>query len=220
MLVPSQLGIPGDISVFSSYLLTKQLISIFSTDLTGLWLGQDLITDGNNNITSWPGRVGPTLVNGTSMLFQSTSLNGRQAMSSSVSVVRYLIGTLTAPALSIWSVAVIPSLPFSDFLSLALVANTSLAIIGTSGANTLYTGQGWTHNVDGVSTEIVTSGIHILEGHITTNTFSSIIVGDHMSIASRAWITPIGFLMTLSRIPSTVQRSIAVSAIARYQRIL
>lgn len=197
--------------------LTAQLQAIHGAALIGLWIQDDQILDGVNNVTGIPGRVGGSAVNGSAECFQATRLNGRAAMTTSTSAIRYLQAEANATILTVVVVAQLPSLPFAGYPTLAQSLPSYGMIIGEDGLSALYSGQAQVHAVDGSVTHSVTPGAHILESRQAAGT--ALCIGGNPTNATRSWTAPIGTVFVLSDSPSAAQRAMYVNSLKRYYRL-
>jgi hypothetical protein len=199
--------------------LKNALQDIYSTDLVGLWVGEDIKIDVDGNVTSWPGQVGPTLAATTNKFTLGVINNTKRAMSTNYSSTsnRYLsasIGTFKTA----FSVAVTPTTPFGGYyVSVRTEAGGDEFICCDIGTSNLYP-TGFTHYIDGNITHALTSGPHILESDkATSNVGSTLLVGGtNEGSPDRAWAAPIGCIILLNVTPTNDQRTETINLLKAY----
>jgi hypothetical protein len=191
----------------------KMPVALGATPL-GLWVGHDLVVNGSNQVTSWPGRLGPTLTNGTGTLGTRSFLRSTPAWLGNTSALCNVGATLANSYKFVAVVTSMPLLPFTNYLT-ALRSATFEMIAGTSGASTLYTGQWWGHVVDGAVTETITSSAKVvMSSYINTvDTDTNIMVGGHASILARQWPNPIALVLAATLVPSNTQLAAVLALI-------
>ncbi len=207
---------PG--GIWSPSTLYQNLRSCLGSSLTALWVGEDIVDDGNGNVTSWPSRGGPVAVNSTVDLFQVAMLNGRKAMTSSTLVLRSLSGTLALAPVCVFAVAIMPALPFAQ-LSTIFRTTTQSVITGNPGSSQISTTSAWSHYIDGILTQNVTAGAHIIQANKAGATETAFLIGGHASQSTRVWIAPIAGIVALSALPSVEQRTYVTAAMKKYWMI-
>jgi hypothetical protein len=199
--------------------LVQYLVAIFGSTLIGLWIGEDLVVDGSNNVTSWPGRIGATLTNSTANRFTIGTINGRTALApGTIAQFKSLEIDSGLLSKSDWVVTVGCSATSANETAADAYNNASASVIRDASTSSFLTATGWAHRVDGVATETIpTSGIHVFEGYRAANTATGSSVGGHRSI-SRVWPEEIALRMALSAVPTTLQRLQAQLALDSYYR--
>ncbi len=198
--------------------LHRRLVAVFGAKITGLWIGEDIACDGSGNVTSWPGRIGPTLAvfagGGT---LKRTTFNGRIAAVSSGSNRHLFDGTLS-PLKSHWSV----SNSQSTVAAWARWGDTypidgGDCQLSVSGINmyTLYEGGAWRHYVNGAFTNLLPAGSakFVTEGYNGANTRPGIAL---FGAATMGWVQPIAFSMALQNLASAGERSDGLPIIREY----
>ena len=195
--------LPGNISPNPAW-LAASLQEIYGDSLIGLWIGEDTLTDGSGNITSWPGRVGPTATPISTGRFQQVVENGRRVANNTSTTARAgLTVTIEAPKASI-CVGRAASLPFPQYNALADWGNG--AQVGVSGNSTWYAPAGITHWTNGVASEYANTSLSVFEADLPINTTSNLLIGGNVAIQERNWLGSIGLVMVLSAVPTQLQR--------------
>jgi len=197
--------------------LHTALSTLFGATLIGLWVGEDLVVDGSNNVTSWPGRVGGTLANSTAYRYQGSTLGSRKAATKTTTTVAVLSANLGAAVKSVIAVAEKLSGNFADYNQLFRAGSSSVYLIGNTGTSEWF-GAGVQHYNDGVGpTMAIPTGIHVFQGDYTSGTETTIYYGS--SAAGTNWLAPAGCLLALSAIPSAANRAAAVVPLKTYYSI-
>jgi hypothetical protein len=225
ILVSDTLSVTDEVTIESGMdpgALYSALQTIFGALLTGVWVGEDLIVDGSNNITSWPERNNTgTLTNAhATNRFTTRTVNGRLWMYTSVEAGKSLVSPARTGD-SVYMVMVsMPPLPFTDY-KLALGSNIYQVLAGASGTSTLYSSQSTLRYVDGVLTDTVSSGIHLIEA--TTGANTSFFVGgleaSYPGYPGRDWTADIGCVVVLSSAPTSQQRADALTLLKTYYNV-
>jgi hypothetical protein len=223
MSLPGIISIPNG-SVFLPGQLYNYIRSIIGSRLTGFWVGEDLVHDGTD-ILSWPGRLGGVLIVTSPGKFKTSSLNGRLAIIGTTGVRSNLIVDTGTPIKTVIGVAKVPPLPFAnpgDGGQVFIEANSitpGAAIIGLSGVSALYTGELWSHYVNGVSTDNLTSDlISVLEGYRSANTTTYMQIG--YGSGTYPWLAPQACAMSLSDLLTNNERILIIKALKEYYRII
>jgi hypothetical protein len=158
--------------------LETLLRACFGTKLIGLWIGDDIVVDGSNNVTSWPHRVGAAFANGNASRATVGALNGRRVLVG-VGNTAYLTTTLAASISTIMLVVV----PSPRLLSFAVYAD-SPANDGSIQENTnaafpspLYVAGGWAHTVDLVATENLAATSRVIWGNTVMSPSAQLNIG-------------------------------------------
>jgi hypothetical protein len=200
--------------------LHARLANLFGVDLVGLWIGEDVIVDSSNNVTSWPGRVGGTLANAGVGRYNPTTISGRKAVlvaNPSSTTTALFVNTGVQLKTTIM-VAVTPSIPFAF-----VETGFEIAISGTSGvnnlttvqgANLLYSAGGQVHYVDGILTHACSSGVHNFEGSLAASITTGVKVGQ--AGGNYTWRSPIGCGMALSAEPASGNRAESLRILREY----
>jgi hypothetical protein len=200
--------------------LANDLLNILGDSLTGLWVGEDLVVDGSNNVTSWPGRVGPTLSNTGTGFWNGSTLNNRKALIGTGSSQGCLYSAMSAPQTLI-AVAQTPALPFATYEIIARTNATSNTngFCGNNGTSAWlepdppYTA---TRYLDGVASTAITSGTHVWETYAAGDTTASVAVGYAYSTNNFSWQAPVGCVIALSAGISSDQRALATQILRGY----
>jgi hypothetical protein len=206
--------------------LHAKLATIFGADLIGLWVGEDLVVDGSNNVTSWPGRVGNSLVPVVAGVYRSAStINGRRATNASGNdFYRGLGATTTLGAKSFICVTNVAAVPLLALTCLASHQSDVHSIaVQDPGGSSFYTGSGWSHYVNGAPSELIPVGAAIVEGINAANATIGVRIGcgyaPNGPTNTRVWTSPIAFCMALSAAPSAADRAAAVALLKTYYSI-
>jgi hypothetical protein len=210
-------GMTASVTLFPAW-LTTELKKIYGSSILGLWVGEDLVVNGSNQVTSWPGRVGPTLTPLTAQLFPQTTLNGRKAIATPTTQVDIcdLRATFGSAATSFFAVASFTSNTSTHRFLFDSYNNSEGVIYAPINSTTWYTATGWSHYADGNATETVpTSGVHVIEGVKSTSTKIGAAFG-HSAAGGNHWPGSRAFGMTLSTIPSAEQRALGVQILRGY----
>jgi len=186
--------------------LHSQLKNIYGSSLLGLWIGEDIVVDGSNNVTSWPGRVGGTLTHSNTD-YATAIKNVKKGMTFSIINKNSLYSVdLGVVCKSFWAVAQSPPLPSTSFQVLCKSRlDGDDPILLDSGVSTLFTTTGWSHYVDSVLTETLTPGVHVIEGiKASPNAAATNCMKGYS--ANYQWSATDYFRMALSAIPTQLQR--------------
>jgi hypothetical protein len=200
--------------------LTTELKKIYGSSIVGLWVGEDLIVNGSNNVTSWPGRVGGPLTNGTANLFPTSIINNRRAAGSADATnYKYLISAGVVAAKSIISVATTGPLPFTTYRYLAnSTAPGEQAIIGVG--STLWTTGGAITYVNGTLTNsVTTTTLQVFEGIWTPGFTGNLIVGSYTTNQTQNWQGTFGCVLALSIVQSPEQRVLVNQILRGYYNL-
>lgn len=201
--------------------LTSALKTLFDASLTGLWIGEDLITNPQGQLTSWPGRIGGTLTQqdgyfGTRL----AGIAGRSAMydpaggTSKKSLFSATAGTIA----TVIACAVPPAIPFTNYKTIAKIHQgdgVGEALVGGIGESTWY--PSGTHYKAGIATEDATSGgltVYQNDGGSFDGTLR--VGGSGLPYPNRTWESEITLVLILSSTPSAIQRTEANAFIQRY----
>lgn len=218
MSAPSLIWMPGS---HDAHALHREMIRIFGASLVGLWIGEDMIVDGSNNATSWPGRVGGTAVPYSAGVYRSLSVvNGRRGSTAAdTAAVRGLLTSAIA-AQSMIAVATTPTLPFDDYnAAFSFLSSGTLRVIGQDSTSSLYTAGGLVTTVDGATTATVTPGMHVLTADAVSSASSTYTIGNGTGLAIRNWLSFMGLAALLSATPTAGQRGQATAALKAYYSI-
>jgi hypothetical protein len=195
--------------------LETLLRACFGADLIGLWIGEDAIWNGSNELTSWPCRVGTALANGTAVLPTKGDLNGRVAILGPAGTA-YLDATLAAPVASIMLVVTASPRGVSFCVYADSPRNDGSIQENTQAAfpSGLYVAGGWAHVVDRVPSEVITAGPHIIEGHTATTLSTQFRIGTNAGAFLNR--SPTACALALSAAPSTDQLNAADAVLREY----
>lgn len=201
-------------------ILTMQMKAIFGTTLEGLWIGSDIIVDGSNLITSWPGRVGNTLTNATAQRFTVGTINGRHSMApGSIAEAKMLSCNGVTNIYSHIVVATMQTAISAYEQLTTSYATTTGDIIRNALTTGIYTATGFSHYVNGVASETFpSSGIAIVESNGTTTLQPGTGVGGWNG-GNRVWPGNIGLVAALTANPTIEQRSLYMQVLKNYYGI-
>jgi hypothetical protein len=201
----------------SSNWLKDELSSIFGATIQGLWLGEDLPYDASGNVTSWPGRIGPTLTNRTANLFTRNQTNGRLGIFTPANLAMALASNASGTGKSFWIASDGYTLTPNNAVVVMAYNNSNKLPIYVNSLQTIWTSSGETHAVDGVLSETFpTSGPVIVEGYYTGTGADHIEVGGYFS-NPQAFMRTLPVVLQLSAIPTSIQRVKGVIALKRYR---
>ena len=196
--------------------LTKSLLDIFGADLIGLWVGEDIVVSGAD-VTSWPGRVGPTLTNGDAGRYSLTTVGGRISLNCNTAAFKYLTTTLPT-FLSVFAVATDNDLPAtSDYRALVESDSTSPLTKGVTGSSTWYPGS-WTTFRDGAESSDISTGQHVYSSQYGVSVETLFNVGGNID-DTRNWVGTISFVLALAAVPTPSKAASALLAIDEYYGI-
>lgn len=207
MSAPALVAMPG--GAFTPASLTARLQLLFGSSLLGLWIGDDIQVDESLNVTSWPGRVGPTLANSTDNRFTIGALGGRRALAP---------GTIAQPkSLQYQTISNVRSVIAFAECGAAVTAyetltdaynNAAALTIRNNLTGSFFTDLGWAHAVDGTLTEVIpAAGAHTIEGSRSTVTTGVAVGGNYAS--NRTWPYRIGTVLALDVVPSAARVAVA-----------
>lgn len=206
--------------------LKDELYSIFGATIQGLWVGEDLVYDAAGDVTSWPGRIGPTLTNSTANRFKRAQVNGRLGTTSAALSAKSLYHPTSGKGLSFWLATNGFTATTTNQVGVSANSGNKPAIM-TSPGNDLWTANGEVHCIDGLPTEKLptdTSPITIEGYYPGGNLFDGIEVSG-FAIGTpvwdyQSWQGSNVVLMQLSAIPTALQRIKGVIAIKRFRGIV
>lgn len=206
----------------SSYLqpLDQQLINIFGSDLIGLWLGDDLVTDENGDVTSWPDRIdlidGYELTNTTANRFKTSIIGGKKFLiPNGIATSKSLYSDFADISKSIWALSYgcTASTAYETLADTYVPATNN--VLNRNSTLTTWFGADWSrwNNATNVNS-IPTSGLYIFGADNAANTETGISVGGWCNPSGvRVWPQPIGMLMALKNVPTLTNRLKAITAI-------
>lgn len=204
---------------------TARAIARFGSDLISLYHGADIL-DTAGAVTSWPARVGNTLVNAGVASFSVGAINGIRALNQTASsdaclqvtnsdYARTAIAVATRPA-TVW-----PTYGTSVLLNTKISGASGTAMQVQNATTEFYEGSFWTHYVDGVASEAaLAEGTHIYEGTTavaytdTTDTRTGDASGPY------GWVGPRALLMTIKRQITAGERSATVADLQRMFKLV
>lgn len=197
-----------------------ELVTIYGANILFLWLGDDMIFTAGL-LTSWPARIGSTLLPSGVPVVTPISIGGRSAGRNTIGGVTNVRLTTAGATTSQSEIAVLKNdvLPFGTFAGACLyevpAAVDREVFTGSAATNNWFTG-GWTHLRNGVATEGVDLNWHTYEanrvGVLPINfpcVFGSVTVG-------RNWLGSIAFRMILQTTSSPAQRAASLPIINTY----
>ena len=192
--------------------LYDELYKVFGASMIGLYVGEDIIYDSSNNVTSWPGRIGGTLTNISVNRFQLVK-SPRFCISATDPTTQKGLQCLGTGIKSVISVAEINSLPANatQYLISSTAVNEILAVSGTT---SVWFSGGATFYKDGVNTNVLSLNNHIYEA-TTNSTWSNIVLGG-LTIATVPWRGKISLILELTSIPTASQRISYVNILNTY----
>lgn len=197
--------------------LKDELSSIFGATIQGLWVGEDLRFDGSGNVTSWPGRVGPTLTNRTANLFTRAQSNGRLGLFTPSNLAMALANNTTGTGKSFWVATDGYTLSPNNAVVAMAYNNSNKLPIYVNSLQTIWTSSGEVHAVDGVLSETFPgSGPVIVEGYYNAAGADHIEVGGFFA-NPQAFLRTLPVVLQLSAIPTSIQRVKGVIALKRYR---
>lgn len=207
--------------------LKDELSSIFGASLIGLWLGEDFAINSTLEITSWPGRVGPTLTytpnsNGR---YTVTQLNGRLAMQDLTPQVagnqKTLRNTnLGAPPKSLWTFTKIGASVNFDAVNAVVPQAVNHGLMKNINDATWFASP-WLTNKNGLqSTDASTDSSigSVYHAEYSSNATNGIAVGGYYDdvITRLAWPWPLTLAIALSAVPTSIQQIKGVIAVKRF----
>jgi hypothetical protein len=199
--------------------LYSDLLAIFGADLIGFWIGEDLVVDESNNITSWPGRIGGTFNNETAARFGVNQIGGRQFSNPGTLEAKCLSlsGGITASAIIVATGHAAVTAYESILYNYSAFLNPPMARDALT--SNWHTASGWAHFCDGAASEVIPElGIHIFEADKLGETETGVkLLGAGTSAAQ--WPGSVSFYLRLSSIPSESQRASAVELLQDYYGI-
>ena len=188
--------------------LALDLYNILGTDIVGLWIGEDMVLDASNNVTSWPGRVGLSMASASvSQFLLGGSIGSRRSAGGNPTNARNLTVTLPTAYKAVFAVTNTTALPFTNnYETLVNGAATSPLLGGLSGVSTWLVGD-WTKYCDGAASSGLITGTHVYSSTYVSSTETTLHVGGQLATgATRNWLGQVGFCMALASVPTTLQR--------------
>jgi hypothetical protein len=221
MSLPGRIALPGGI-IRSPKWLSSNLVSALKPNVVDIWIGESLVFDTSNNVDNWPSMLhNYILLNShATNRFIANRINGRQALFSPTATGKSLKINTISSVLTFITLVTTPTLPFADYESV-IVSGPSQVITGQSGSSSLFINQSTNRLVDTVSTDIVSSGIHMIEASapssVTTFCVGGI-DGFFSGYPTRDWLANIGCVIVLSARPSASQRTATKRIFNQYYR--
>ena len=225
MMIPGiGIGIPFGGHGLSPAWLAARLSAIFGVDLIGLWIGEDLVADGSNNVTSWQGRVGGTLIYAPNRAeyFKLSSMGSRRSCYGidPIDKQRTLRVTLAAPIKSVWSVTnALGSYTHTCNLACTTAVNSGLITIG----GITWYANGWSVYANGLADSAIHLGVAtVYEATLASGADTGFAMGGYYNdyTPRSAWPWQMPFGMALSAIPSAGNRAAAVTALKTFYQIV
>jgi hypothetical protein len=212
-------------SLAPSWLLMK-LKTRFGVDLAAVHFGADLIEAGGL-ITSWPGRVGATMINlGVSQFSLGSRGSYRSAtLAASSNACLQADNSVGAAVRTCMAVATTPTIVWPTYGSSVLL-NCGTGASGTSmqvqnGQEAFYTGSFWSHYVDGIASEDpLPDGTHVFEGTTPVAYADTKYCKTGDAGGAWGWVGPREFLLQISRQITAGERADTVLDIQRYHGLL
>jgi hypothetical protein len=201
-------------SVPGSAILASRLYALAGATLIGLHVFDDATLDGSNNVLTLPGRYGPTATYTGAGSFPTTVANGRRVLNSSGGSITPLSATLSAAIKCVFAVAGASTLPFTTESTVAVVNSLSLNGIGGTSNFQLYVGG--SIYIDNVGSANLPSGLHVIDRDLTSETGTTIQIGNLSAVLTRVWLGQIGCVVCLSDIPDTALRTNIYDALRAY----
>lgn len=220
MSAPSLIWMPGS-NRHSPGWLHGRLLDTFGADLLGLWIGEDVVADGLGVVANWPGRAGATLVNAGTGNFSRETSNGRLAIKSVAGALTYRLSAVlaspVAAVLTVWKYTI----PGATFQVVAdSPANDGAIQIAAGGSPiALYVAGSWSHYINGVASENLTYGTHIVEADSATTLSTAFHVGS-LAAGGLGPKEPVFMTCALSAIPTALKRTAANADIKTYYSTL
>lgn len=191
--------------------LIRDLVLIWGSSLVSAFLPKDFVVDGSNNITSLIARIGPNGANATANRFVLTDMMNRKAMTASNLDEKSITVDVACKTLVV--IATAPTLPLTDYSTLArLGASLDEILVGNSGSSLWFLAGEYK---DGVSSQAISSGLHIYEASNASSTSVQYRIGGS-SIAGRVWQASILGWFGLDTTQTTEQRANSLACINRY----
>lgn len=170
----------------------RRLLNLFGAGIVNdIWFTQDSSLDPAGVSQGITGRIGiPLAVVNLAEKFGTVVTNGRLALKDSIvpSVARGVTNAgLPQFSRCQFALANFPATPFANYYSILETRNLYGAMMVTQGAGTMYMGQGTSHVVDGVATQTITQGIHVVFGTQTDVNCSTIFTIGTIGGAPNPW---------------------------------
>lgn len=203
--------------------LYSEAQAIFGAKLRIFLVGEDIVENESNQVTAWPDRTNvDTLTNShATNRFTTRIVNGRRWLYTSEQTGKSLESTEgRGPVYMV--MASMPPLPFTDY-KLALGSQMYQAIAGHMGNSALYSPQSINRYVDGVNTDLVTSGIHLLEATVSGTTAFFFIGGldsSYYGYPNRDWTADIGCVLGLASDPTAQERADILALLRAYYGVV
>lgn len=210
--------ISGLIWMPSSYTATwlhSRLSAIFGASLVGLWIGEDLVVDGSNNATSWPGRVG-TLNHGTAARFSTAAVSGRRGLTNPASntTAKSFYTTLNS-ATSVLIVAQAEAVPTTRVVYV-VDSTTRLDTLAMASASSVWgNSAGVSRYGNGLLTSAVTTSVSVYEAACTAALDGFTLGAQRNTLNVYPWAGSLFAAVAVSSI-TPAQRILATAALKRY----
>lgn len=215
-------GMPGAVNARQAEAAAhKTILDTMGAAVIGDWFGSETIVNGSNQVTSWPGHVGPTMIleSNSSGPFSRTFVNGRPGIITPEATTRGMIAT-GFTMLSVIVVAVSPTLPTAAQYALAhanSTAGAAASLLLTDGSSSWYTTSGWTHYQDGLATEALAAGMHVYQADRADNAVADLVIGRWA--LDPTYPKEIMRVVAFSAVPDAGQRTTMTSAIMAAYRL-
>ncbi len=192
--------------------LIEDLASIWGSSLVSACLPRDFIVDGSNNITTPVARIGPNGTNTTANRFVLTDMVNRKAMTATTTDNKSITFNVACKTLIV--IATAPTLPFTDYLTLAnLGPSLDEILTGNVGTSGWFLAGGYK---DGISSTVISPGLHVYENSNAASTSVQYRVGGSATTSTRVWLASILGWFGLNTTQTTQQRSASLLSINRY----
>ena len=181
--------------------------------LTGLWLRDDLVVDGNGDVTSWPARIGSTATASAHLLNTATRTGKTVISDTDAENTRYLttpsVGTVRCAIV----VAKATGLPFSANRSL-LQGVTESPFWIASGA-TWYENASLVHYTNGVRATTITEALSVYQADmpVTAMGTTGYVMG-RAGAAAGNWLGALDLIAYATTVPSEAARLLYTAHLA------
>lgn len=204
--------------------LTVKLRRALGLNLVGLYIGEDLVTNTSNQVTSWPARLGPTLTNSSANLFNISSIDNKKYFSNSSGLTKALTGSLSAVPKTVITVAKPNTLPLSTasyLVNFSTGSNIPMLAM-SSGSNIWSTGSlGLTQYANGITGSSISGSQTIYESYYGSNTSVDVTVGGMggTPAGTNPWLGETSCMLFCSSSLTPTQRTQVNRALADYYNI-
>lgn len=204
--------------------LSIKLKRALGLNLVGLYIGEDMVTNTSNQVTSWPARLGPTLTNSSDNKFNISSIDNKKYFNNSSGLTKALTGSLSAVPKTVITVAKPNTLPLTTASYLVnFSTGTSIPMLAmSSGSSVWNTGSlGLTQYANGITGSSISGSQTIYESYYASNASVNVTVGGMggTPIGANPWLGEASCMLFCTSSLTPLERSRVNTALGDYYGI-